>query len=184
MSATQASRETLVISVFERREQAERLVEALIEDDFPMDRLSLLHRAGGSGDDPLGVVYRSEGERIRVWGQQGALWGALGGLLAGLTGVFVLPGLGPLLAAGPIVDALAGALAGATLGGGGMAGAAALTGLTTALRGLRIPEHELEALEQAVQQGGYLVVLHAQASDAERWARRLRWAGATRVIEV
>ena len=67
--------ERLVLGLFDSEEQANRLVERLIEDDFPMDRVSILKRAGGSGDDPFGLVYRDTGERR---GRPGApCWGPL-----------------------------------------------------------------------------------------------------------
>ena len=73
--------EKLVAAVFANSDYARSVVEQLIEQDFPMDRLSLLHRAAGHGDDFLGLAYASDKERFKVWGEQGAFWGALGGLL-------------------------------------------------------------------------------------------------------
>ncbi len=162
-------------AVFERREPAVRFVERLVAEDFPMDRLSLLHKGGGHGDDPIGIVYHDDRERIRVWGEQGALWGALGGLLAGLSGVFLVPGLGAVLAAGPIVEALVGAVTGGAL----MAGAAGLTSVAIALRRLGIPEETLRALERAVEEGRYVLLLHTDdEAEAERLERQLRLLGA------
>ena len=58
--------EPLIAAVFAAPERATQVVEQLIERDFPMDRVSLLHRAGGHGDDFLGISYGDEAERIRV----------------------------------------------------------------------------------------------------------------------
>jgi len=77
-----------------------------------MDQVSILHKAGGQGDDFLGIVYTNEKERFKVWGAEGALWGSLGGLLAGAGGLMLIPGVGPVLAAGPIIEAIIGAVAG------------------------------------------------------------------------
>lgn len=162
-------------AIFEDRARATRFVEQLVEQDFPMDRISLLHQGGGLGDDPIGIVYDGAPERIRVWGEQGALWGALGGLLAGLSGVFLVPGLGAVLAAGPVVNALVGALTGAAL----MAGAAGVTGVTVALRRLGIPEDVLHRLESAIRDGRYVLLVHTDdPSDGERLEARLRLLGA------
>ena len=90
----------LVVGMYTNQARAQQLVEKLIQEDFPMDRISLLSRVGGAGDDMLGVTYHDTGERMKAWGKHGAFWGAVWGLLASASGMFVLPGLGPLLVAG------------------------------------------------------------------------------------
>ncbi len=170
--------ERLVAAVFASNEDATRVVEELIEQDFPMDKLSLLHRAGGSGDDFLGVVYSDEKERLKVWGEQGAFWGALGGLLAGASGLLVIPGIGPILAAGPLIEMLVGAATGAGL----MAGAAAVTHLSTALRRAGIPEDKLDELHQSIMDGKTLLLLHLGDDDPHKWVQKLRWKGADPVM--
>ena len=70
------------------------------------------------------------------------------GLLAGI-GALAIPGLGPFIAAGPIMAALSGAAAGATAGG-----------VVGALVGLGIPEYEAKAYEERIKKGGYLVAVH------------------------
>jgi len=92
----------LVVGIFDNKEKASLIVEKLIDEDFPPDRMSLLSQSGGgTGDDMLGLAYTNTSERVKVWGEQGAAWGALWGLLMGATGLFVLPGIGPLLVARP-----------------------------------------------------------------------------------
>ena len=90
----------LVVGMYTNQARAQQLVEKLIQEDFPMDRISLLSRVGGAGDDMLGVTYHDTGERVKAWGKHGAFWGAVWGLLASASGMFVLPGLGPLLGGG------------------------------------------------------------------------------------
>ncbi len=175
----------LLIGVFEREQQAEALVERLIGDDFPADRVSVLHKGGGQGDDMLGISFDSGGERVRTWTEQGALWGGLLGLLAGASGLFVLPGLGPLLAAGPVVEMIGGAVAGTLLGSGAMAGAAALTQLATALHHIGIPEEQVRQLHQWIEQGRVVVILHLDPdTDHQACLTRMKWAGADPVIEL
>lgn len=84
-----------------------------------------------------------------------ATGGLLGGGLGWLVGVgsLAIPGLGPFVAAGPIMAALSGAAAGAAVGG-----------LTGALIGLGIPEHEVKHYEEQVGQGN--ILLSVQADDA------------------
>jgi len=179
-----SARLVLAIGVFDNETKAQRVIEKLIEEDFPADRLSLLRKSGGSGDDMLGLAYTDSGERIKVWGEHGAAWGALWGLLAGATGLFVLPGIGPLLAAGPIVEALGGAIAGAAVAGGTMAGAAVLTEFASALHRMGIPETRIDDIRAAIEGGKYVVILHCQPDEYERCAMRLGWAGADPVIKL
>ena len=119
---TPSHKEPLIAALFDSPDSATRVVEQLIEHDFPMDQVSLLHRAGGHGDDFLGISYGDEAERIRVWSEQGALWGSLAGLLAGASGLLIVPGVGALLA----------------------------TRLGIALHRLGIPEQKLDLLHQAM----------------------------------
>jgi hypothetical protein len=78
---------------------------------------------------------------------------ALFGLLAGI-GALAIPGVGPLIAAGPIMAALAGMGVGGTIGG-----------ITGALVGLEIPEYEAKRYEGRVQKGGILLSVHCDTSD-------------------
>ena len=58
----------------------------------------------------LGICYGDETERTWPWSEQGALWGSLAGLLAGASGLLVVPGVGAPLVAGPVINAIAGAV--------------------------------------------------------------------------
>jgi len=172
------SHSALLAAIFDSEDKAIKAVEKLIDEDFPADRISLLRHSGGLGDDSLGIAFSSTGERMKVWGEHGAFWGALWGLLAGASGLFVAPGVGALMAAGPIVEALGGALTGAALTGGAMAGAAALTQLGQALRHFGIPEASLERLHQAIENGKIVVLLHSDPEQEDKLLGQLRWAGA------
>jgi len=165
-------------AVFDNHDNAQAVVEDMIKHDFPMDQVSILHKAGGQGDDFLGIAYTSEKERFRVWGARGALWGALGGLLAGAAGLLVLPGIGPVLVAGPLIDAIAGAAVGAGL----MTAGAAVSHLTIALRRLGIPEDKLDIFHRAIMDGKTVLLLHCGHDDAAVWRQRLDWTGADPVF--
>jgi hypothetical protein len=165
-------------AVFDKSEDALAQVEQMIQHDFPMDQVSILQKAGGLGDDVLGIAYTSEKERFKVWGAQGALWGSLGGLVLGAAGLFLLPGIGPVLIVGPLIDALAGAAVGAGL----MTAGAAATHLTIALQRLGIPEYKLNQLHQAVMEGKTVLLLHCSDDSPEAWRQRLSWAGAAPVL--
>jgi hypothetical protein len=170
-------RPALIAAIFGDADKAHAAVETLIQNDFPMDRISVLHRAGGSGDDFLGIAYANEQERTRVWSERGALWGSLAGLLASISGLLFVPGVGVLLAAGPVVNAITGAALGAGLG----AGTATASRLANALHRLGIPEAQLQTLHQAIMDGKTVILAHADEGQGAL-DKRLRWQGAEDVL--
>ncbi len=172
-----------LVALFRNEAAVERAVHRLIDRDFPMDMLSLLGKAHSSGDDPLGLYHTGTGERVKGWGGMGALWGGLLGFLTGAAGLFLLPGIGPLFAAGPIVEAIVGAAAGAGIGGGVMAGAAALSHLAVVMRRIGLPEDKLEAMHQAIADGGYVVMLRVATEEAARWRGVLTSLDADELME-
>src|SRR5437868_7063724 len=93
-------------------------------------------------------------------GTGGIVGGALG-WLAGI-GVLAIPGLGPFIAAGPIMAALSGAAVGATVGG-----------ITGALVGMGIPEYEAKRYEGRIKSGNILISVHAEHHDDSRRAREI-----------
>jgi len=183
MTEERQPRLVLVAGIYEDEKQAERAVRHLIDNDFPMDRISLLHHAGGGGDDMLGISFHDTGERIRAWGKQGLLWGGLWGLLGAATGLFVLPGAGALMAAGPIIEMLGSALVGAAAAGTVMAGAAVVEELVSALHSAGVPEEHLQELHDDIMSGHPLVLLHCQPED-ESCRHALEGTGAIRMREI
>jgi hypothetical protein len=173
----------LIVAVLRDKKRAQQVVEELNEKEFPMDQLSMLGRASSSGDDLLGISYNNVGDKMKSWGAMGAFWGGLWGLLSGAAGMFILPGLGAIVAAGPIVEAIAGAISGAALAGGTMAGAAALSEITVAIHQMGVPEEKLHNLHQAIEQGHYVVILRCATDEAETWHRLLAWHGDVEVEE-
>lgn len=99
----------------------------------------------------LGAVKASKAPEGAATGalSGGAIGGTVG-VLAGI-GALAIPGLGPFIAAGPIMAALGGVAAGATAGG-----------VVGALVGLGIPEYEAKAYEDRIKKGGYLVAVHVE----------------------
>jgi hypothetical protein len=93
-------------------------------------------------------------------GTGGVLGGALGWLVG--IGALAIPGLGPFIAAGPIMAALGGAAAGAALGG-----------VTGALIGLGIPEYEAKRYEGKIQEGNVLISVHTENRDERARAKRI-----------
>jgi len=150
-------------------DHAQQALDRLMNKDFPMDRVSVLGRASSSGDDPLGVYYTGLGERMRGWGGLGAFWGGIWGLVTGAAGIFLLPGVGPVLAAGHVVEALAGGAAGAGVGGAAMAGAGAAAELTTAVHRMGLPEGCHDEIRERLERGEHLLMLIQHHEEVSRW---------------
>jgi hypothetical protein len=178
MSKANQPAQILAVAMYTNDDKAYQVVERLIADDFPMDKISVLRRTSGEGDDLLGVSFSDSRERITTWGKHGLFWGGLWGLLASAAGMFVLPGVGPLLMAGPIIEMLGATLAGAAITGTAMAGAAVITELAAALHSAGVPEQHIEELHDAIMQGKTLVILHCAPSEEQSCRQDLHNTGA------
>jgi hypothetical protein len=168
----------ILMAFYPRKEDAEAALRLLLQKDFPMDRISLLGQAASSGDDPIGVYYSGIGERMKGWGKMGAFWGGLWGLVTGAAGMFLVPGVGPLLAAGPVVEALTGAAGGAAITGGVMAGAGAASQLTVAVHRMGVPQERLEETRELLAGGCHLLMLILADEELKGWREVLAPTGA------
>lgn len=172
-SSTINTEHRLLLAFFENEPAAERALQTMIQSEVSMDHLSILGRASASGDDPLGVYYRNPGDRMVGWGKMGALWGGLLGMVSGAMGMFIIPGLAPLIAAGPIAEALIGAAGGAGLGGTAMAGAGAISQLGVAVHRMGVPKEQIEQFQERLKQGEYLLMLIVDNAELEAMRERL-----------
>ncbi len=148
-----AGKNTAAFGIFPSHSAAEAAVDRLHAAGFSNDDVSVL-MADKQGSKDFAAEKNTkapEGTTAGVLGG-GTLGGTLG-LLAGI-GALAIPGVGPLIAAGPIMGALAG------LGIGGAVG-----GLVGALVGMGIPEYEAKRYEGRVNDGGILVSVHCESSE-------------------
>jgi len=176
------ARHQLIVAVYDTHQGAKRVVERLIDKDYPMDWISVLGKAESSGDDVLGIYYKDAGERMKAWATQGAAWGGLWGLLTAAAGLFVIPGIGTLMLLGPIVEMFVATAAGAGLAGGAMAGAAALSEITLVLHRMGVPEDRLQAYHDAIEQGHYVILLRcANPDEVARWRPEMDWPAPTEI---
>jgi hypothetical protein len=154
-------KKTAVFGIYQNVKQAERTVEDLLEAGYSNDDISvLLPDNKGTRDFALDKSTKApEGTAAGV--TTGGLIGGTLGLLAGI-GVLAIPGIGPLIAAGPIVAALAG------LGAGGAVG-----GIIGALVGMGIPEYEAKRYEGHIKAGGVLLSVHCDTSERIALAKDL-----------
>lgn len=153
-----------VVGLFDTREQAERAVEELREKDFDHEEISVVSKDdrsghGGTSDTGDGFEAADDLTEGATWG--GALGGAAG--LAASVGALAIPGIGPILAVGPLAATLGGAVTGGLAGG---------------LLDLGIPENEGRDIENEIRQGRTLAVVETDAGRAEEAAQILRNQGA------
>ena len=162
-----AGKNTAVFGIYPTTDQAERAVDILISAGFASADISvLLPDTRGTREFAHEKATKApEGTTTGV--TAGGVIGGTIGVLAGV-GALAIPGIGPFIAAGPIMAGLAG------LGVGG-----ALGGIVGALVGMGIPEYEAKRYEGAVKNGGSLLSVHCDSSDQVKRAKDLlRGSGA------
>jgi hypothetical protein len=148
-----AGKNTAVFGLYANRSQAERAVDTLQQSGFRTDDISVLLPDRQSSEEFAHEKNTKVPEGTTTGVVAGGAVGGTLGLLAGI-GSLAIPGLGPFIAAGPIMGALAG------LGAGGAVG-----GLVGALVGMGIPEFEAKRYEGHVKDGGVLLSVHCDNSD-------------------
>jgi hypothetical protein len=163
-----SSKNTAVFGIYGSVQQAERAVDSLIAAGFPSASISVLLPDTQSTKDFAHQKDTKAPEGTTVGVTTGGVIGGTLGVLAGI-GALAIPGVGPLIAAGPIMAGLAG------LGIGGAVG-----GFVGALVGMGIPEYEAKRYEGHVKNGGTLLSVHCDTSEQiTRSKDLLKGTGAT-----
>jgi hypothetical protein len=150
--------ENATVAVFHSNPDAEAAVRSLQQAGFPMTKLSVLG-ADYQTDAHVVGFYNTE-DRMRSWGTAGAFWGGIWGVLVGAA-FLVVPGIGPVLVAGPLVAAIVGGLEGAVVVGG-------ISAVSAGLVSLGIPRNSVLEFETAIRAGKYLLIAHGTSEDVER----------------
>jgi hypothetical protein len=151
-SVKMSEKKTAVFGIYPSVSQAERAVDALVEGSFSHNDVSVLLPDNQSTKDFAHEKHTKAPEGTTTGVAAGGTIGGTLGLLAGI-GALAIPGVGPFIAAGPIMGALAG------IGVGGAVG-----GLVGALVGMGIPEYEAKRYEGRVKGGGVLLSVHCATS--------------------
>jgi uncharacterized membrane protein len=152
------SEKNSVVAIFESHNQAEDAVRELQKSGFDMKKLSIVGKDYHTEEHVVG--YYNTGDRMMYWGKLGAFWGGFWGLLFG-SAFFWVPGIGPLVVAGPLVMWIVGALEGAVVTGG-------LTALGAGLYSIGIPKNSVLQYETAVKNDKLLLVAHGTADEVQR----------------
>ncbi|MEO7327464.1 MAG: DUF3341 domain-containing protein [Minicystis sp.] len=162
-----------VVGLVTSHGQAETVVSTLLKSGFSNNDISALFPdKEGTRDFAHEQNTKAPEGAVTGAGAGGAIGGTLG-LLVGI-GALAIPGLGPFIAAGPILAALSGAAAGATVGG-----------ITGALIGLGIPELEARQYEGKIKGGNILISVHVEDGNERARAKDiLEKAGAMNVVTV
>ena len=154
-----AGKNTAAFAIFKHRAGVERAVDDLKMAGFRNTDISVLFPENAGSKDFAHEKDTKAPEGTTTGGTAGLVAGGVLGWLVGI-GTLAIPGVGPLIAAGPIMAALAGAGTGAAVGG-----------IVGALVGMGIPEFEAKRYEGRVKDGGILVSVHCDNSE---WTHRAK----------
>ena len=147
-----------IVAIYPSHTAAEVAIKELQQAGFDMQKLSIVGRDYHTDEHVIG--FYNAGDRMKVWGKTGAFWGGLWGLLFG-SAFFWIPGLGPLLVAGPLVSWIIGALEGAAVVGG-------LSAIGAGLYSLGIPKDSILSYEAALKTGKFVLIAHGSPDEITR----------------
>jgi uncharacterized membrane protein len=147
-----------VVAIYETHVQAEEAVKELQEAGVDMKSLSIA--AKDTHTDEHVVGYYNAGDRMKYWGKIGAFWGGFWGLLFG-SALFAIPGIGPLLVAGPLVAWIVAGLEGAVVVGG-------VSAVGAGLVSIGIPKDSVLEYEVALKSDKFLLIVHGTPDEVDK----------------
>src|ERR1700684_1351805 len=139
-----------VVATYDTHEQADLAVKELQQAGVDMKSLSIAAKDTQT-DEPVVGSYKV-GDRMKYWGKLGAFWGGFWGLLFG-SAMFAIPGIGPILLAGPLVAWIIAGLEGAVVVGG-------VSAVGAGLFSIGIPKDSVIKYEVALKTDKYLLIVH------------------------
>jgi hypothetical protein len=148
-------KEDSVVAIYHTHAGADQAVKELQTGGIDMHKLSIVGR--GYHTDEQAVGYYNAGDRMKYWGKTGAFWGGFWGLLFG-SAFFMIPGLGPILVAGPLVGWIVGALEGAVVVGG-------FSVLGAGLYSIGIPKDSIVQYETAIKTDQFVLIARGTAAE-------------------
>jgi hypothetical protein len=147
-----------VVAVYGNHEGAEQGVRELQRAGVDMSTLSIIGKDTHTDEHVVG--YYNTGDRMKYWGKAGAFWGGFWGLLFG-SAFFVIPGIGPVLVAGPVIAWILGALEGAVVVGG-------MSAIGAGLVGMGIPKNSVIEYELALKTDKYLLMVNGTSAEVDK----------------
>ena len=139
-----------IIAVYNTHGEAEAAIKELQEAGVDMRSLSIAAKDTYSEEHVVG--YYNAGDRMKYWGKRGAFWGGLWGLLFG-SAMFAIPGIGPILVAGPLVAWIVAGLEGAVVVGG-------VSAIGAGLVSIGIPKDTVLQYDIALKTDKFLLIVH------------------------
>jgi uncharacterized membrane protein len=158
------SNNNAIVAVYNTHDDAQNAVIDLQKAGFDMKKLSIVGRDYQTEQHVVG--YYNTGDRMRYWGKLGAIWGGLGGILLG-TAFFLVPGIGPVLVAGPLAAYIASAVEGAVVVGG-------LSAVGGGLFSIGIPKNSILKYESALKADKFLLIAHGTRDQVQHAKEILR----------
>ncbi len=146
-----------VVAVYNTHVQAEAAIKELQEAGVDMKSLSIAGKDTHTDEHVVG--YYNTGDRMKRWGKMGAFWGGFWGLLFG-SAMFAIPGIGPILVAGPLVAWIVAGLEGAVVVGG-------VGAIGAGLFSIGIPKDSVVQYEVALKTDKFLLVVHGTAEAVD-----------------
>jgi hypothetical protein len=163
--------ENSVVAVFSKHTAAEDAIKELKDAGYDVKKLAVVGRDYQSEEDVVG--FYNKGDRMKYWGKWGAFWGGLWGLLLGAA-FLIVPGVGPVVAAGSIVASIISALEGAVVVGG-------LSALGAGLYSLGIPKNSVVTYELSIKAGKFILIAHGSEAEVARAREVLKTSGAEKI---
>jgi hypothetical protein len=150
--------ENSVVAIYHSHTDADRAVKELQRGGVDMHKLSVVGKGYHTDEQVIG--YYNTGDRMKYWGKVGAFWGGFWGLLFG-SALFMIPGLGPILVAGPLVAWIVAGLEGAVEMG-------ALGALGAGLFSIGVPKNSIVEYETALKTDQFLLIAHGTAGEVAK----------------
>ncbi len=147
-----------IVAVYATHNGAEDAVRQLQQAGIDIRSLSIIARDTHTDEHVVG--YYNNADRMKYWGKTGAFWGGFWGLLFG-SAFFAIPGIGPVLIAGPVITWIIAALEGAVLVGG-------VSAIGAGLIGMGIPKNSVIEYEMALKTDKFLLMVNGASSDVEK----------------
>ncbi len=159
--------ENAAVAVCDSPSEAVAVVASLRQAEFEMSRISVAGRSEGAEHQVIGCFDGGSG--VKYWGDQREFWARLWGVLPGWA-LFTMPGVGPVLVAGPLSGWIIAGLENAPVFGG-------LSALGAGIYSIGIPKNQILRYEAAVKAGKFLVLAHGTVSEVNRASEVLTLAG-------
>jgi uncharacterized membrane protein len=151
-------KENAVVAVYHTHKDAEEAIGELKKSGFNLKQLSIVGKDYHTEENVVG--YYNAGDRMRYWGKTGAFWGGFWGMLFG-SAFFAIPGIGPVLVAGPLVAWIVAALEGAVALGG-------MSAVGAGLYSIGIPKNSILQYETALKSDKFVLVAHGTTDEVTK----------------